>query len=75
VTRGVLLELAPEEGYHVEEGAFRLSDLAAADEAFTSSSIRELLPVVELDGQSVGEGRPSAAAQELQGALRRIATA
>jgi 4-amino-4-deoxychorismate lyase len=75
VTRGVLLELAPREGYVVEEGAFPLADLAAADEAFTSSSVRELLPIVELDGRSVGDGRPRAAARQLQGALRRIATA
>jgi 4-amino-4-deoxychorismate lyase len=73
VTRGVLLELAPSEGYEVREGAFPLADLATADEAFTSSSIRELLPIVELDGAPVGDGRPGAAARELQAALRASA--
>ena len=34
----------------VEEGAFAIDDLRAADEAFTSSSIREIVPAVELDG-------------------------
>jgi 4-amino-4-deoxychorismate lyase len=70
VTRGVVLELAPAEGYEVEEGAYSLADLAAADEAFTSSSVRELLPIVELDGTALGDGRPGPGARGLQEALR-----
>jgi 4-amino-4-deoxychorismate lyase len=70
VTRGVLLELAPKEGYRVEEGAFPLAELASADEAFTSSTVRELLPIVELDGSPLAGGRPGPAAQRLQQALR-----
>jgi 4-amino-4-deoxychorismate lyase len=73
VTRAALLELAPGEGFEVREGAFPLADVAAADEAFTSSSVRELLPVVELDGAAVGSGPPGEAAQLLQAALRRAA--
>ena len=73
VTRAALLELAPGEGFEVREGAFPLADVAAADEAFTSSSVRELLPVVELDGAAVGSGRPRDAARRLQAALRRAA--
>lgn len=73
VTRAVLLEAAPGLGYRVEEGAFPLAELAAADEAFTSSSVREILPVVELDGAAVGDGRPGEAATALQAALRRAA--
>ena len=42
VTRATLLELAPAAGYRVREGAFTLDDLLGADEAFTSSSIREV---------------------------------
>ena len=73
VTRAVLLEAAPALGYDVEEGAFPLPDMAAADEAFTSSSVREVLPVVELDGAQVGDGRPGDAARALQTALREEA--
>jgi 4-amino-4-deoxychorismate lyase len=73
VTRAVLLEAAPGAGYEVEEGAFPLAEMAAADEAFTSSSVREILPVVELDGSPVGEGRPGPAAGQLQRALRHVA--
>jgi branched-subunit amino acid aminotransferase/4-amino-4-deoxychorismate lyase len=74
VTRATLLELAPAAGYAVEEGAFPLGHLAGADEAFTSSSIREVLPVVGLDGRPVGDGAPGPAARALQTALRARAT-
>jgi branched-chain amino acid aminotransferase len=74
VTRATLLELAPAAGYRVEEGRFPVADVRAADEAFTSSSIREVLPVVELDGEPIGDGRPGTAARALQRALRDRAT-
>ena len=61
VTRAVLVEAAPALGYEVAEGAFPLDDLLAAEEAFTSSSVREVMPVAELDGRRFGAGRPRAA--------------
>jgi 4-amino-4-deoxychorismate lyase len=72
VTRAAVLRLAPAAGYSVEEGAFGLDVLLDAEEAFTSSSVRELLPVVELDGRPIGRGP---AADELQRALRELAIA
>src|SRR4051794_38209158 len=69
VTRATVLELAPAAGYRVEEGSYPLEHVLAADEAFTSSSIRELLPVVDLDGTPIGDGRPGAAVASLQQAL------
>lgn len=70
VTRAALLELAPACGYHVEEGAYPLDDLLSAEEAFTSSSIREVMPLVEVDGRPLGRGP---AADRLQAALRDLA--
>jgi len=70
VTRAALLELASSRGTAVEEGAFPLEDLYAADEAFTSSSVREVMPLVDVDGRSLGRGP---LADELQGALRKAA--
>jgi 4-amino-4-deoxychorismate lyase len=70
VTRATMLELAGAAGYEVEEGAFGLTDLLAADEAFTSSSVREVMPVTEIDGVPVVRG---SAADDLQAALRRAA--
>ena len=73
VTRATLIEEAPALGYEVREGAFPLEHLAAADEVFTSSSIREVMPVIDLDGRAVGDGRPGRAARALQDSLRAAA--
>ena len=70
VTRATVVELAGERGYGVEEGHFGLTELLAADEVFTSSSVREVMPVTELDGAPIARGE---AADELQAALRRAA--
>ncbi len=75
VTRSTLLEEAEGLGYDVREGAYPVDELAAADEAFTSSSVREVMPVIELDGAPIGAGTPGPAAGELQAALRRKAGA
>ena len=74
ITRTVLCELAPGLGLKVLEGVFTAEDLAAADEAFLSSSTREIMPVVEVDGAPVADARPGPAAADLQSALRRLAT-
>jgi 4-amino-4-deoxychorismate lyase len=70
VTRDTLLELAPAHGYTVREGRFPLAELSRAEEAFTSSSVRELMPAVELDGKAIPGGE---AAGALQAALRTAA--
>jgi 4-amino-4-deoxychorismate lyase len=69
VTRAAVLELA-DGSWEVAEGRFAADDLRASDEAFTSSSVRELMPVVEVDGVALGRGP---AADELQRALRAAA--
>jgi branched-subunit amino acid aminotransferase/4-amino-4-deoxychorismate lyase len=67
-----VIELATGAGYVVSEGAYPLAELAGAEEAFTSSSVREVMPVTELDGAPIGRGP---AADELQAALRQAAQA
>jgi 4-amino-4-deoxychorismate lyase len=75
VTRATLLAEVPGLGYEVREGVFPLEHLAGAEEAFTSSSVREIMPAVELDGRPLGDGRPGEAARRLQKALRAAAAA
>jgi 4-amino-4-deoxychorismate lyase len=72
VTRAALIDLAHAAGYAVEEGAYPLDELYAADEAFTSSSVREVMPLVEIDGVPLDRGPAS---DELQSALRKAAAA
>lgn len=75
VTRAWIIGLAQAAGYGLKEGWYPLAEMAGADEAFTSSSVREIMPVVRLDGEKVGDGRPGEAAVALQSALRRAAGA
>ena len=67
-------ELAAAAGYEPEEGTYPLARLLAADEVFLSSSVREVMPVVAVDGAPVGDGRPGSAAAVLERALRDLAT-
>ncbi len=73
ITRDFVIEAAPALGYSIEQGVYERSELAAAEEAFTSSSVRELMPVIWLDGSALGDGRPGPTQAALQQALRRAA--
>jgi 4-amino-4-deoxychorismate lyase len=75
ITRAALFELAPGVGLRALEGVFTAEDLLAADEAFLSSSTREVMPVIEVDGAPVADGTPGPGAADLQAALRRLALA
>jgi 4-amino-4-deoxychorismate lyase len=74
VTRATLIAEAARLDYEVREGVFPLEHMAAAEEAFTSSSVREVMPAIELDGKPVGDGSPGEAARELQTRLRACAS-
>ena len=65
ITRGHVLELARSSGLKVELRAFSKAELGHAQEVFVCSSIRELVPVVSIDGNPVGTGRPGPTTREL----------
>lgn len=75
VTRAALWELAAAAGYEPADGVFPLERLRTAEEVFLSSSVREVMPVVALDGAAVGDGSPGEAARLLEARLRSLATA
>ncbi len=72
VTRAVAIERLSALGYELREGIFEVGELVEAEEAFTSSSVREVMPAVSLDGQPIGDGTPGPAAHALQSELRRL---
>jgi 4-amino-4-deoxychorismate lyase len=73
ITRATLGDLAPTLGLKVVEGVYTAEDLLAADEAFLSSSTREIMPVVEVDATPIAGGHPGPTAATLQSALRQLA--
>ena len=58
VTRRALLALLQAENFVLEERSFALSEALAAAEAFLTSSSVFLLPITNIDGEKVGDGRP-----------------
>jgi D-alanine transaminase len=68
VTRATILELARKLQIPIEEREFTLSEAKASAEAFISSASGYVLPVVSIDGQEVGGGKPGPVAQKLRAA-------
>lgn len=58
ITYDVVLELAAANGIAVELGYFEEARIRRADELWCTSSTKEILAIVELDGQAVGNGKP-----------------
>jgi branched-chain amino acid aminotransferase len=73
ITRRYVLALAGRAGLEVAEATLTPGDLYGADEAFITSTIREVLSVVEIDGRPVGSGSPGSVARTLHRALREAA--
>ena len=73
ITRAHVLALALAAGVPVELRAIAKAELARADEVFISSSIRELVPVVSIDGHPVGAGVPGPTTRELLRLYRQAA--
>ena len=75
ITRAALLECASELSIAVEFRLPRLTELLLAQEVFVSSSIREMLGVVKIDGQAIGKGTPGPITRKLHAAFRERALA
>ncbi len=75
ITRAKVLELARSFGIPCELRTFPPAELVAADEVFITSSIRELVPVVAMDGKSAGGGKPGALTARLLEAYRALTRA
>jgi branched-subunit amino acid aminotransferase/4-amino-4-deoxychorismate lyase len=73
ITREVVLELAGRLGLDAREERVGVGDLRGADEAFLTSTTRELAPVRAIDGRPVGSGKPGATTLRLLAAFREDA--
>ncbi len=66
ITRAVVLEEAARAGIGTREHGFSLTDVYSADEAFVTGTFGGLTPVVEVDGRTIGDGRPGPVTAQLQ---------
>ena len=65
ITRNSVLRYAEEAQMEIEERPFSVKEVLAADEAFITSASTFVMPVVEIDGEPIGEGRPGRVSRRL----------
>ena len=58
ITRSVVINAAGELGIPLAFGCVKVDELAGLDEIFITSSIRQMLSVVAVDGKTIGNGQP-----------------
>ena len=66
ITRAAVLRMAKEAQMEVEERSFTIEEAKEADEAFTKSASAFGMPVVEIDGATMGDGTPGPIAKRLR---------
>jgi D-alanine transaminase len=72
ITREVMLELCQRLGIQVAEEFILAASIHGAHEAMILSTTTEVMPVIEIDGQPVGEGKPGRITRKLQEAFRQM---
>ncbi len=75
ITRRAVIELAAELALSVDERPFGLDELNAANEAFLTSSLRGIAPLVRVGGHPIGTGTPGAVTQKLMAAYAALVKA
>jgi branched-chain amino acid aminotransferase len=73
ITREFLFEIGPTIGVEVREESLHDADLFGADEAFLTSTTREAVPIVEVDGRPIGNATPGPLTRRLLDAFRQAA--
>jgi branched-chain amino acid aminotransferase len=67
ITRQTVFELAAEHGIPAREAQLTPYDLYAADEVFATSTAGGIMPLVEIDGRAIGDGKPGPVSQRIHG--------
>jgi D-alanine transaminase len=66
ITRAAVLRFAAEAQFEVEDRPFTPAEAQGADEAFSTAASIFVMPVVEVDGKPVGQGKPGPVATRLR---------
>lgn len=65
ITREMVIQLAKENGLHIEEGEWPGEELFKAEEIFLTGTLKKVMPVSHLDGRLVGSGKPGPITKKL----------
>ncbi len=71
-TRNLVIDLAKEADYPVEETTLQRYDLYTADECFLTGTGAEVIPVIDIDGRRIGTGKPGVITQNLLQSFREF---
>jgi branched-chain amino acid aminotransferase len=72
ITRSTVIDLAEESGMPTLEGAVGMHDLYNADECFLTGTGAEIVPVIQIDGRVIGDGRPGPVQKQLLAAYATL---
>ena len=69
ITRGNIIRLCKQNNIEVREKSFSLTDVYSADEAFVTGTFAGVVPVNEIDGRVIGEGKRGPMVKEIAEAV------
>jgi D-alanine transaminase len=73
ITRAVVFEVAARQALKVEERPFTVAEALSAREAFQTAATMVVTPVIQIDGQKIGAGRPGPVALALRAKFHEAA--
>jgi D-alanine transaminase len=72
VTREAVLEIARQQGIRMRHQPVMIADAVAAEEAFVTGTLTEIMPAVSIDGKPVGKGKPGPVTMKLRAAFHEL---
>lgn len=73
VTRTAIFDIARQQGLNIEERQFTPEEAYSAEEAFSSSATALLIPVVSIDGHTIGDGKSGKLVRSIYDQYRKYA--
>lgn len=74
MTRETVMEVTKDLGYELVEKPLTRYDIWTADECFLTGTAAKLIPLVELDGRSIGDGKPGKVTKDLLAGFNKVVT-
>lgn len=74
ITRQAIIDLCNRLSYEVKQEPFTLHDVFTADECFLTGTAAEVIAVVDVDGRTIGEGKPGPITNHLLEEFRKLVT-
>lgn len=72
ITRQAIIDICDRVGYTVKEEPFTRHDVYVSDEVFLTGTAAEVIAVVNVDGRTIGSGKPGPVTQHLLSEFRKI---